>query len=204
MDYNNNNSRSIVGNIFLLSRGAEAIVYKEIWNGIETVVKKRLPKLYRESSFDKKIREKRTRIEAKIMDKLSNYIKVPKIYEVKEDAKRMAFINGKHIDISEESASLLGSLSFHIHKANIAHNDLTIANVIVDREAYVIDFGLSFYTNKIEDKATCLYCTYASFASYKDFVINAYQEEAKNENERKYVNEIIKRLEDIRKRMRYT
>ena len=193
----------------ILAKGAEAIVYEELWNNMITVVKKRLPKRYRNREFDEKIIKKRTKIEANIMKKLTNYVNVPNVYEVGNNFIRMEFIKGEKPVVNEENAILLGNLIFDVHKADIVHNDFTVANVIIKKEnngikPYVIDFGLSFYSKRIEDKASCLYCTYASFGKYKDYVINAYNEKIKDEKERIIANEIIKRLEEIRKRMRYT
>jgi len=208
MDYNNfdcSNLAVYLKDLKILAKGAEAIVYEELWNNMLTVVKKRLPKLYRKKEFDEKIIKRRTKIEANIIKKLASYVKVPKIYEVGDDFIRMEFIKGEKPEINEENAKLLGSLIFDIHKADIVHNDFTVANVIMkeDKQAYVIDFGLAFHSKRIEDKASCLYCTYASFGKYKNYVLDAYREKAKTEEEKKMAKNVIERLEDIRKRMRY-
>ncbi|MEM4295749.1 MAG: KEOPS complex kinase/ATPase Bud32 [Candidatus Anstonellales archaeon] len=203
MVYNNFDSPdSVFGNIkndSFLAKGAEAVVYKEIWNGILTIVKKRFPKPYRQYAFDKKIREQRTKAEANAIAKAGMYVNVPKIYEVKSDTIRMAFVEGEHAKINEEHAFALGSMLFSIHKANIVHNDFTVANVLIKgNEFYAIDFGLAFHSLRIEDKASDLYCTYASFGKYGKYVLDGYNERSNNK-----ADEIISRLEHIRKRMRY-
>jgi Kae1-associated kinase Bud32 len=184
-----------------IAKGAEAYIYKENWNGIETVVKVRLPKQYRDQGIDKKIREQRTKIEVNNMQRAAKALKVPKVFEFNSDFIRMEFIDGNHVKLNEESAYNLGFLLSKLHHLNIVHNDLTIANVLEkNKELYVIDFGLSFYTLRIEDKASDLYCTYASFGNYKDLVLKGYLE---GSEDKELGNKIIKQLDDIRKRMRY-
>ena len=63
----------------------------------------------------------------------------------------------------------IGEYIAKMHIAHIIHGDLTTSNMMVNRETlhdeievnqtelYIIDFGLSFYSLKIEDKAVDLY-----------------------------------------------
>ena len=49
---------------------------------------------------------------------------------------------------------LLGELIGKLHAADIIHGDLTTSNVIsIDRSLHLIDFGLSQFSLKIEDKS---------------------------------------------------
>jgi len=54
---------------------------------------------------------------------------------------------------SEELGKKIGIL----HSNNIIHGDLTTSNMILDNEIKFIDFGLSFFSTKEEDKAVDLH-----------------------------------------------
>jgi TP53 regulating kinase-like protein len=69
----------------------------------------------------------------------------------------MEYINGKNVKdiISKEIGSQIGKYVSILHNNNIIHGDLTTSNFIIDRnDLYLIDFGLSFYSERIEDRAT--------------------------------------------------
>jgi Kae1-associated kinase Bud32 len=152
-------------NLKILSRGAEAIIYKKD----DFIVKKRIKKNYRISELDDKIRKLRTRNEAKLMDKLSKVINVPKISKPDEKTKEilMEFIDGKKLSDNLDSFSLreqkniarkIGVSVSKMHDVNVIHGDLTTSNMILKNdEIYFIDFGLGFHSIKIEDRATDLY-----------------------------------------------
>ena len=50
---------------------------------------------------------------------------------------------------------MLGKIVAKLHLNNIIHGDLTTSNFIITPEnrLVVIDFGLSFYSERLEDKA---------------------------------------------------
>jgi Kae1-associated kinase Bud32 len=65
-----------------------------------------------------------------------------KISEVLEDKN--------YLNISEE----IGKRVKELHLMDIIHGDLTTSNMILaDDKIHLIDFGLSFFSKKIEDKA---------------------------------------------------
>ena len=137
-------------------KGAEAIVLIE-----EKQVRKiRIKKPYRNEEYDNLIRKRRTKREVKIMKKLNPFVKVPKIIEVKDFEIVMEKIEGKllkEIEINDELWKKLGKEISKIHNLGIIHGDLTTKNIIFkDNEFYFIDFGLSYFSHKIEDKATDL------------------------------------------------
>ena len=77
----------------------------------------------------------------------------------------MEYINGKLIknilDSSKNKIQLckqIGKQISTLHKNNIIHSDLTTSNMILkNKSIYFIDYGLSFISTKIEDKAVDLH-----------------------------------------------
>jgi len=145
----------------IIGQGAEAILYKED----NTVLKDRISKDYRQANLDKSLRKARTRREAKVLTKLKE-IGVPGPELLNMDDKNMqismSFINGdkvrdilhkNHIELSKE----IGRKVAKLHANNIIHADLTTSNMILDNEIHLIDFGLSFFSTKEEDKAVDLH-----------------------------------------------
>lgn len=148
-------------------QGAEATIFLDK----EIIIKKRIRKSYRLKELDEKIRKLRTRSEAKILGKLLNIIPIPKIINVDEKEKEisMKFILGKKISDELEGFSKILQLKIFkkigeniakIHSLNIIHGDLTTSNMIFnekENKVYFIDFGLGFFSSKIEDKAVDLH-----------------------------------------------
>jgi len=147
----------------LIKQGAEAKLFLHE----NKIIKERNSKGYRIKELDNKLRSFRTRREAKIIQKAG--INVPKIYSVdeKKGIIEMEFIDGKLIrDIAEkvnkkERINLLKDIGKSIrilHNNGIIHGDLTTSNMILkEKKVYFIDFGLGFFSEKIEDKAVDLY-----------------------------------------------
>lgn len=66
----------------------------------------------------------------------------------------------------------IGKILAKLHDINIIHGDLTTSNILIsnysDENAYVlylIDFGLSFQRDNVEDKAVDLYVLERAFLS---------------------------------------
>ncbi|MFH1212130.1 MAG: KEOPS complex kinase/ATPase Bud32 [Candidatus Woesearchaeota archaeon] len=135
-----------------LARGAEAIIIRD---GSE-VIKKRISKGYRIKEIDESLRNFRTRREAKIISKIPKF--APKILECdNRETIRMSFIDGKKVrdvlDKKPELCTEIGRKLALLHSRSIIHGDLTTANMILNKEIFFIDFGLSFISHKTEDKA---------------------------------------------------
>lgn len=74
-----------------------------------------------------------------------------------------------------------------LHLNEIVHGDLTSSNIVItgDNEIALIDFGLSSYSNLVEDKAVDLYVlekalvsTHSTFSShYNDWLLEGYHQE---------------------------
>lgn len=192
----------------IIAQGAEAIIHK-INNKI---VKDRIPKNYRIKELDNKIRITRTRSEAKIINKLQNIIPVPTLLSLPESGRmiHMQFINGKKLSENLESldykkiCKLIGNNIALMHNHDIIHGDLTTSNMIlVNNKIFLIDFGLSFHSIKVEDKAVDIHLFRQALESkhfqhwqelYNSF-ISGYSPQDKTK--------ILKQLEEVESRGRY-
>lgn len=192
-----------------IAQGAEARLYLDK----DLVVKDRFAKRYRHAVIDKNLRKFRTRREAKILEKLTALgFPCPKLIE--SDDKKMFIsmqnIKGKRLrDVLEKNpvklSTELGKKIAFLHKNNIIHGDLTTSNMILAKELYFIDFGLSFFSHKIEDKAVDLHLLRQALESkhYKiwkkcfDAAIRAYKKDYPE------ADLVLKRLEIVEKRGRY-
>ncbi len=193
----------------IIGYGAEAVIIKKG----NLVIKNRIEKTYRHPELDEKIRKLRTRAESRILERISKIISVPKVLSIDEIKKtiKLEFIAGKKLaDILEKSdykkiCEQIGKSLAKLHDNNLIHGDLTTSNLILKgKKVYFIDFGLSFHSQKVEDKAVDLHLikealeakhpTISKFAY--DFVIKGYK------HSQNY-NKVIKQLEAVEKRGRY-
>ena len=141
--------------------GAEAIIYKDG----EKVLKDRISKSYRLPDMDFKLRRYRTRREAKLLEKLEQYGFTPKVIssDDKEMKIEMEFIDGPRLrDVLDKDNFLkysaeIGEKLAILHNNDVIHSDLTTSNMVLKDQIYFIDFGLSFESKKIEDKAVDLH-----------------------------------------------
>jgi TP53 regulating kinase-like protein len=196
----------------IIKRGAEADVFLISWYKKVAISKLRNPKKYRNITLDNLIRRRRTIHEANMLhDVKKTGIKTPFLYFV--DPKRaeiiMEYIDGENVKdiLSKEIAFIIGKYVSTLHNKNIIHGDLTTSNFIKRKEdLYLIDFGLSFYSERIEDMATDIRIikeilssahihifeeTYESFLEGYALVTN------------KNFNRILKVVKDIEARGRY-
>ncbi|MEK6982767.1 MAG: KEOPS complex kinase/ATPase Bud32 [Candidatus Micrarchaeota archaeon] len=186
----------------IFSRGAEAILTRIEVIGIPCVRKERIAKTYRVKELDQKLRKTRTRSEARLLHKAKLAgVLCPTVLEVEEFALTLSFIEGERPEINEKNAKEVGELLAKLHNADIIHGDFTLANLIASSDEdslYVIDFGLGFFSNDVEDKAIDVYTMIKSLSN----------EKAKNAFTKGYekydkYSTVFKRLKDIEKRVRY-
>ena len=209
----------------LISQGAESKLYLQE----DKIIKDRFRKHYRIKEIDGKLRKFRTKREAKILEKLSTInFPSPKLIETdKKEKIIMEYIGGKLVkDILEKNYKTRENRRFSVsrkspisvtlskeigekiavlHNQNMIHGDLTTSNMIFNKQIYFIDFGLSFFSHKIEDKAVDLHLLKQALESkhYKvweksfKLVLENYKKTAKDSDE------VIKRLEKVEKRGRY-
>jgi len=150
----------------LIQQGAEAKIYLSSNN----ILKQRFPKSYRHPRLDTQIRTRRTRSESKILTKALQYkINVPEIIHTSKHDIQMQHIPGDRLSQTLNSypqkkqlssMQKLGRQVAKLHANNIIHSDLTTSNTILQEKSnkiFLIDFGLSYISTKIEDKAVDLH-----------------------------------------------
>jgi len=151
----------------LIAQGAEAKLFRD---GAK-IVKDRISKSYRLPEIDERLRATRTRREAKILERLrESGFPAPLLQSFSDKSMRieMDFLQGAKlkdvlhqnpVEFSKEVGTRIGQL----HAKDIIHADLTTSNMILSdskgsgNQIHFIDFGLSFFSNKIEDKAVDLH-----------------------------------------------
>ncbi|KHO45084.1 MAG: bifunctional tRNA threonylcarbamoyladenosine biosynthesis protein [archaeon GW2011_AR3] len=147
----------------ILAKGAEATIIRDN----ETVRKNREKKSYRLSQIDDRLRSARTKKEANILRKLqSSSFPSPKIISSTPESGMlvMEHIPGPKIrDILENSdytsiAREIGERVARLHNMGIIHGDLTTSNMILKQgHVYFLDFGLSYTSERVEDRAVDLH-----------------------------------------------
>jgi len=210
-----------------IALGAEAAVYLVRYSGVPLIVKYRYPRRYMNPILAEELINKRTRLEAKIIEKASSKgVCVPRLLvaAISKGILVMEKVEGIRLDIvlsdiypSLEKAYNLHSLFTEIgkslallHKANIVHGDFTVSNIIVDSSdrnfPCIIDFGLSRFSGDVEDRAmdlrVFLKSIESSFPRYLEFirkgVLEGYSTIASG-----FYTEVIARLKDMELRGRY-
>jgi TP53 regulating kinase-like protein len=155
----------------LIKKGAESSLYLTEWHGRRVVMKKRLPKEYRPSELDERIRIYRTIHEPQLMHEAKEAgVPTPTIFlvDIAEATIIMEFIEGKQVKqlLSGISRSArqglclkIGELVGRLHGHGIVHGDLTTSNMILnpDRKIFFVDFGLGEKTAELEARGVDLH-----------------------------------------------
>ncbi|MCX8181614.1 MAG: KEOPS complex kinase/ATPase Bud32 [Candidatus Methanomethyliaceae archaeon] len=203
----------------LIKKGAEAELYHMIWMGRESVLKRRIKKLYRNPDLDLYIRTTRTSLEAKLLSEARRLgVPTPIVYslDLKNAEIIMSFISGPplkkvipNMDRKSlfETFSLIGSLVGKLHKGGIVHGDLTTSNMILKEDLlFLIDFGLGDHTFDLEARGVDIHLMRRALESSHheiskfayDGFISGYEgimgEETKD---------VLRRVNEIRRRGRY-
>jgi len=197
----------------ILYQGAEAILYLKD----SVLVKERIKKTYRIEPLDVELRKYRTRGEGKALDRARRAgVCVPQVYGV--DEKRyvleMEYIDGLLVgDLLSEPgfneikkiSRMMGESVTLLHEANLVHNDLTSANMIYSKgRLYLIDFGLSVYSKRVEDKATDLVVLKKSLRAAHSSLFDEIWPIILKKYKPGNCEKIISRMESIEKRVRYS
>ncbi len=180
---------------------AEVRIYSDF---VEKIRKK---KNYRVSELDRILRESRTRTEAKIISAARrNGVPTPIIFDVQREKIVMERIKGEPLrEIMDAKLSRkLGELVAKLHEARIIHGDITPMNLIYSGgRIFFVDFGLSFYDERIESKGVDVHIYFESLKAYfdnweelKEAFISGYKSYEK-------ADEVLKRVEEIDARGRY-
>ncbi|MBI2583638.1 MAG: Kae1-associated serine/threonine protein kinase [Candidatus Aenigmarchaeota archaeon] len=193
----------------IIARGAEAVLKKEG----DRVIKERTRKGYRLPQLDVRLRKQRTQQELRLMNEARRAgVNVPMAREINESTLEIEFVEGKMVKniLSEKNADEIGAdigkEIAKLHANGIIHGDLTTSNMILEDDIiFLIDFGLGFFSQRIEDKAVDLYLLKEVITSTHNSiekkpwsaVINAYKSSFDESDK------IIKTLHQIEKRGRY-
>ena len=160
-------------------KGAEAELSIVKLQGENFLSKKRIVKNYRNKKLDLEIRKRRTRSEAKLLKEVWGVVNTPKVISVDEVTAEilMEYLSGQRlkevVSKKPELCTLAGELIKKIHERGVIHGDLTTSNILfvdskkvknkelLERIAkkgplFFIDFGLGYYSKKLEDRATDL------------------------------------------------
>lgn len=122
----------------IIQQGAEAKILFDEKNNL--VIKDRISKSYRIKEIDEKIRKRRTKSEAKLLEKACKIINTPNPLPLKDfDKIKMHFIKGKklseNLDLfsikkQKQILKIIGEEIAKLHDADIIHGDLTTSNMI--------------------------------------------------------------------------
>ena len=144
----------------LLKKGAESELYLIDWHDAHAISKVRIAKAYRNPSIDIPLRKRRTLHEANILSQVKFFgINTPFIYflDINNFEIIMEYIEGKTIKdfFSSDLCINIGEIIGTLHCNNIIHGDITTSNFIISSNGaiFIIDFGLSFFSERYEDKA---------------------------------------------------
>jgi Kae1-associated kinase Bud32 len=191
----------------VFARGAEATVTQ---NGETVVEKERVEKKYRHPTIDKQLRENRTNTEVRLLKKARKCVKTPAVMETGDASFEMEYIDGEPVKdrgFDEDVYTRLGEALACLHDHDVIHGDLTTSNMLLeDGDLVLIDFGLGFSSDRVEDKATDLRLLKQTLhASHPGFwekaweaVIDAYQDASQTGEE------TVERVREIAGRGRYT
>lgn len=201
--------------------GAEAVISKYCLMGFEVVSKHRIPKPYRIPNLDKKIRESRMIHEVKVMLALKKAgVPCPAVILVdrKETTIYIQYIdgvelrrwlNGRNEEEITEVSKTLGKLVGRMHRAGIAHGDLTTSNILVDNfgKLYFVDFGLSIFTDELEDLAVDIHLLDRSLESghygLRELFMHSFLQGYAETIGKNMTLDLISKIKEIRKRGRY-
>lgn len=202
----------------IIYRGAESIIYLDVFDGQKVLVKERVKKKYRIDQIDEKLRKERTRKEVKLLTESRKLnVLTPAIIHVDfqnhkiimeniEGVRVKEFLNNSNKKEIEKVCLQIGKLIGRLHAGNIIHGDLTTSNMIIkDNQVYFIDFSLGEISKRLEDKGVDLNLLNEAIKSthFKNFkicwsnIVKGYKQEY-NES-----NKVLETVKEIEKRARY-
>ena len=206
----------------ILAVGAEAVLMKGCFLGIESVYKVRIPKPYRDLRLDLRLRRERTLAEAKLMIVAKKAgVNVPYILLIEPDAGIiiMEYLKGsllKNIlntlqdSVMQKTLKLVGAMVGKLHNEGIVHGDLTTSNIIIHHdtgEPYLIDFGLAKVSDDIEDRGVDIHLFLRSLESthyvVKDKAYKYFLEGYGEVTGQEELSKVIDKVREIRLRGRY-
>jgi Kae1-associated kinase Bud32 len=204
----------------LLARGAEAELRVVDWMGRRALAKQRVPKAYRLPELDARLRQARTKTEARLLReaRLAG-VPTPLVYDVDLAAETctltMEFIEGEQVKRllnsmplsgARKMSSKIGEMVGALHAGGIIHGDLTTSNMLWAEESmYFIDFGLGGMADEVEARGVDLRVLKEAFGSTHshiggcfDIILEGYCKAFSGGKE------AVERMGDIASRGRYT
>jgi TP53 regulating kinase-like protein len=172
----------------------------------------RLPKSYRHPALDSIIRKHRTIHEASFMSNAKSVgVITPYVYFV-DPAKAeiiMEYIEGQNARdvLTLDICYKIGRCAALLHASNIIHGDLTTSNFVINNKKLVLlDFGLSYYSERLEDMATDVRLIKEIFTSAHVAIRKAFSrfdEGYASVAGRKKTDKILENVRNIEQRGRY-
>jgi TP53 regulating kinase and related kinases len=198
-----------------LSKGAEADIYRTRWFGNDAVSKIRIKKPYRQKSLDNEIRRNRTLREATMLSIAKEIgVRTPFVYFVDLVSAEivMEFIEGNNVKekMDENLALQMGRCAGLLHINNLIHNDLTTSNFIKSKnnQLVLLDFGLSFFSERLEDKAVDIRLVKevfsSSYTSIFDLIFSRFLLGYSSIVGQKYTKTTLRKVLEIEHRGRYS
>lgn len=209
----------------LFKQGAEAKIFKTLFEGKKAILKSRVPKAYRCKTLDEMLRTTRTTRETSLLQKARSLgINTPTIYDINKKKKEitMELVEGQRLKDALEKKNIqlckkAGETIAKMHEANIVHGDLTTSNIIVkekdrgqkaglpkEKELYFIDFGLGKSTAKHEDKAVDLLVFKKTFeATHIELMPRGWELIIEGYLAKGGKKEVLKQMQKVEERVRY-
>lgn len=213
----------------IITRGAEAEVWKGRWRERDVIIKKRVKKGYRHPRLDRKIRKLRVRKETRLLREARKLgIPVPIIYDVNVDDNYVDddgdgefeatlvikyFKGDRMMDCIEEEIDVelkkVGKYIGKLHEGGITHGDLTTSNILFDEKKGThcfIDFSLGEKDSPIEMMGVDLHLLRESILSVHDDPLHLFEEVITGYKEScsyDLHNEVLNWVEKIEGRGRY-
>ena len=204
----------------LIRKGAEADIYLGKWFRRDAILKIRKPKPYMQPELDAEIRKRRTLHEASfLIDARKVGIPTPLVYFIDPNKAEivMQYIKGirlkemiydKKMNNFDALCLEVGRCIARLHKSNIIHGDLTTSNFLVFKNRLVfIDFGLAFFSQRLEDMAVDLHLIKgvlkSAHSEVADEAFNKILEGYVEIAGMRMIKDLVRKMREIERRGRY-
>jgi TP53 regulating kinase-like protein len=169
-------------------------------------------KPYRHKSLDSEIRRRRTIHEARMLSASKTAgVLTPFVYFV--DSVRseivMELVSGKNAEyvLNPSLATAMGKYAALLHSKNIIHGDLATSNFVLSTRLVLLDFGLSFYSERLEDRASDIRLLKEIYASthfsVSDILFKHFLDGYSDILGEAAVRKILEKISEIERRGRY-
>jgi len=170
----------------LAKRGAEADIYLTEWGGRKAVSKVRTPKPYRHRELTPFVH---------FVDPVNAEI-------------IMEFAEGDNVRdaLTPDLCYEMGRYAAMLHASNIIHGDLATSNFIINNKLVLLDFGLSYHSERTEDMATDIRLIKEVFTSAHIAVKKAFPRFVESYAAvagKKRTDKILENVKEIEQRGRY-